>query len=378
MKRAERILLALDHEEPDRVPLIFGAATPGFTGAWRKRYEEGIDDDDVVYFCGSDLSMAKQMGFDAAWAWMPRGTLVKPEIDRFARKLPMLKKNQFITTEGRIQEQATLGGNRIEWYAGPGLPDLSLWFDWFDATSFTPPPSDHVADAARQYRAVVDGPRDGLLPLITIDAVLETIVESLGFAGFARACRKDRAALERALDKVLIIRLSQASALISAGVKAVVICDDSAYKDRTYIPPELHRELVVPRYEKLAKRFHQAGVKFLLHSDGFTEPYFPGFIEAGIDGIVTIETAAGMDLGKLKQRYGDQLSLIAPVDCSRLLSFASPAEIERAVIELIKIGAGGGGFVMGPCTSFLDTIPLENAQRMVDATVRYGRYHISR
>ncbi len=377
MNRAERFFLALDHEEPDRVPLVFGAATPGFTNAWRRKYEEGIEDDDVVYFCGSDLSMAKQMGFDVAWAWMPRGNLVKPEIDRFEGRLPMLKKNQFITTEGRIQEQATLGGNRIEWYVSPGLPDLSLWLDWFDAISFTPSSSDQVADAARQYRAVVDGPRGGLLPLITIDAVLETIVESLGFAGFARACRKDRAALEQALDKVLIIRLSQASALISAGVKAVVICDDSAYKDRTYIPPELHRELVVPRYEKLAKRFHQAGVKFLLHSDGFTEPYFPGLIDARIDGIVTIETAAGMDLAKLKRLYGNQLSLLAPVDCSRLLSFGSPGEIEREVVELIKLGARGGGFVMGPCTSFLDTIPLENAQLMVDATVQHGRYHLS-
>jgi hypothetical protein len=374
MNRAERFLLTLDHEEPDRVPLVFGVATPGFTNAWLREYEEGIDEDDIVYFCGSDLTMAKQMGFDAAWAWMPRGSLVKPEVERFAGRLPLLKKTQSITTEGRIQEQSTLGGNHIEWYVGPGLPDLSLWLDWFDAAPFTPVPSSLMTDAARQYRAAVDGPRGGLLPLITMDAVLETIVESLGFAGFARACKKNRGSLEQALERVLDIRLAQAGALISAGVQAVVIADDSAYKDRTYISPELHRELVVPRYEKLAKKFHQAGVKFLLHSDGFTEPYFPGFIEAGIDGIVTIETAAGMDLGKLKRLYGGQLSLVAPVDCSRLLSFASPDEIEKAVIDLIALGARDGGFVMGPCTSFLDTIPLESAQRLVDATMKHGQY----
>ena len=127
----------------------------------------------------------------------------------------------------------------------------------------------------------------------------------------------------------------------------------------------------------LAEKFHYAGIKFLLHSDGFTEPYFPGFIEAGIDGIVTIETAAGMNLGRLKQLYGADLSLIAPVDCSRLLSFGSKHEIERAVIKLIHQGAAGGGFAMGPCTSFIDTIPLENARCMIDATMEHGKYPIN-
>jgi uroporphyrinogen decarboxylase len=62
--------------------------------------------------------------------------------------------------------------------------------------------------------------------------------------------------------------------------------------------------LVVPRYKRIADILHAGGAYLLLHSDGFTEPYFPGLVDAGIDGVHTIEPAAGMDLARVKRMWG--------------------------------------------------------------------------
>nr|MDO8109161.1 uroporphyrinogen decarboxylase family protein [Candidatus Sigynarchaeota archaeon] len=376
MNCTERFLTTLDHREPDRVPLVFGVGTPRFNESWMALHEENISADDVVLFCGRDLTMAKQMGFDAAWAWAPGARIIAPDLNRFRGRLPELKTTQFITADGRIHEKGLIGGRQHDWYVGPALTDLTLWLDWFEACKLEPAPPGVVHDVNKQYKAVIGGPNGGLFPLVVMDSVLEVIVESLGFGAFAKACRKQKTLLERAFDKIIEIRMVQIQAYIDASIRVVVIADDSAYKDRTYIPPALHSELVIPRYRKIAERLHRAGIKCLLHSDGFTEPYFPGFIDAGIDGIVTIEMGAGMDVGRLKKLYGERLSLIAPVDCSRLLSFGTPAEVEREVRNLVMQGAPGGGFAMGPCTSLLDTIPLRNAEMLVEATLKYGRYPI--
>ncbi|MFX0098908.1 MAG: uroporphyrinogen decarboxylase family protein [Candidatus Hodarchaeota archaeon] len=376
MNGRERFLTALNHDEPDRVPLYHTNEMPVFVENWMERYEDEVEEDDVVLCCGSDLTMAKMMGFDAVWSNLPRKARKEPRQSDYEGRLPELQPGQAICSEGRIHQHALLHGKGHNWYVAPALTSLDLWLEWYDDYEFEPLPSTQISGLKRSYQEAINGPNGGILPTLIVGALFETVVESLGMREFSIACRKRRSELEEAFDKVLELRLVQVNTFKEVGIDVALIGDDSAYKDRTYISPELHRELVVPRYKKIADELHRAGIKLLLHSDGFTEPYFPGFIEAGIDGIETIEKAAGMDFGHLKEKYGEQLALCGPVDCSRLLSYGTPADIEAEIITLIKQGkkGGKGGFAIGPCTALIDTIPIENAEAMVNATIKHGKY----
>ncbi|GAI94950.1 unnamed protein product, partial [marine sediment metagenome] len=80
------------------------------------------------------------------------------------------------------------------------------------------------------------------------------------------------------------------------------ICDDSALKNTTMINPKYHREFIIPAYKQAIQVLRKAGKYVCFHSDGFTEPYFEGLIEAGFNGVQSLEPMAGMDLKFLKEK----------------------------------------------------------------------------
>ncbi len=374
MNCKERVLAALRHEEPDRVPLFFTNAMPVFIENWRRRYEDEVEDDDVVFFAGQDFTMAKHLGFDAGWAGIPFRLDSAPDAADFAGRLPKLAPNQHVSGDGRVHETSVLSGKAHTWYVGPALKDPAICLEWFGRMKPGRLGASEVAELQREYRAVTGGPNEGFLPMPVIEAVYETVAESLGLDQLSRLWRKDRATLEHIFDVVTELRVAQARTMVEVGIDVAVIGDDSAYKGRPAIHPAMHRELIVPRYKRIADVLHAGGAKLLIHSDGFTEPYFPGLVEAEIDGVHTIEPVAGMDLGRVKRGWGDKLLLAGPVDCGGLLTSGTPAQVEAEVKRLIGAGAAGGGFAMGPCTALLDTNTIENVQAMVAATIKHGQY----
>jgi uroporphyrinogen decarboxylase len=118
----------------------------------------------------------------------------------------------------------------------------------------------------------------------------------------------------------------------------------------------------------------KAGKYIFFHSDGFTEPYFHNLIEAGFNGVESLEPNAGMNLKHLKETYRDQLCLIGNIDVSTTLPIGTPAEVAKEVKQCIKDAAAGGGYIVSPCTDFTDAVPLENALAMTKVVKNYGIY----
>ena len=72
--------------------------------------------------------------------------------------------------------------------------------------------------------------------------------------------------------------------------------------------PAMYRALLFPAHKKLFDFAHGCGLPVVLHCDGYVEPLIPSLIEAGIDCLQPLEVKAGMDLLKLKKRFGDQIA----------------------------------------------------------------------
>ena len=82
-----------------------------------------------------------------------------------------------------------------------------------------------------------------------------------------------------------------------------------------------------------------------------------------------------MDIFKVKEKYGDRLTLIGNVS-NELLQNGTPAQIADRTKELIKIMAPGGGYCLSSGNSVPDWAKLENYKAMIETTKQYGTYPI--
>ncbi|MHA1668989.1 MAG: uroporphyrinogen decarboxylase family protein [Promethearchaeota archaeon] len=114
----------------------------------------------------------------------------------------------------------------------------------------------------------------------------------------------------------------------------------------------------------------------MFHSDGYTEPYFEGLIEAGFSGVESLEPMSGMNLKHLKETYGDKLCLIGNIDVSQLLPYGTKDEVVNAVKKCIKDAAPGGGYILSAYTDITNSCKVENVLTMISSTKKFGNYPI--
>ena len=95
----------------------------------------------------------------------------------------------------------------------------------------------------------------------------------------------------------------------------------------------------------------------------------------GIDAYHPIEATAGMDIGFLKKKYGDKITLCGNIDCGEMVNW-TPKEIEKEVKRIIKIASPEGGHLMSTSNALHCEIPLKNAWAYVNAAHNYGVYPI--
>lgn len=86
-----------------------------------------------------------------------------------------------------------------------------------------------------------------------------------------------------------------------------------------------------------------------------------------VDGYLEIDSAAGMDLRRLKAAYGQRITFYGSLDCGNLLSFASPAEVCRHTLDCLDAGKGNGGHILCASNAITSSVSLENYLAVVAA-----------
>ncbi|MEM2180940.1 MAG: uroporphyrinogen decarboxylase family protein [Nitrososphaeria archaeon] len=157
---------------------------------------------------------------------------------------------------------------------------------------------------------------------------------------------------------------------------AFMICDDIAHRDGLMFPPSFLKNEFLPRLKTIMQPLKKKNIKVLFHSDGNLNRILDDLVEAGIDGLNPIEPVAGMDIAEIKEKYGDKLILIGNIDCTQLLSHGTSKEIIKATIDCINAAAPGSGFFIGSSSEIHSGIPVENAVLMYETAKKYGRYFI--
>jgi hypothetical protein len=153
-----------------------------------------------------------------------------------------------------------------------------------------------------------------------------------------------------------------------------IASDDSGTQRGEFIRPELWAEMMKPHYKKLCDWIHaQTSWKVFFHSCGSVYNLIPHFIEAGIDILNPVQTsAANMDPARLKRQFGDRLVFWGGgCDTQTVLGSAKPEEIREHVRERLKIFSPGGGFVFTQVHNILPNVPPQNIVAMSEAARIY-------
>jgi len=161
-------------------------------------------------------------------------------------------------------------------------------------------------------------------------------------------------------------------------IDAVFICGtDFGTQESTFCSPDQFSEMYLPYYKRINDWMHQhTAWKSFKHSCGAVESFMPLFIEAGFDIINPVQiNAKGMDPRHLKNAYGKELVFWGGgVDTQKMLSFGTPAEVKKQVLENCDIFAQDGGFVFNTVHNIQANVPIENLAAMLEAIHEFNGF----
>lgn len=404
MTPRERVLAALNHQQPDRVPLDFsGHRSSGIAAiAYAKlRRALGLEprtirvydpvqqlaivDEDVLDRFGVD-TIELGRGFareDEHWVdWtLPDGTPC--QMPKWAA--PERQEGKWIirSATGRELAQMPDGAIYFEQCYWPfleeddldRLPEALNENMWCAVAS---PPGPLVAgddgprllaEGARRLRESTDRAIVGLFGgnLLEIGQFLYRI------DNFMMLLAGDPKRAHEFLDRLVEIHLANLERFLGAvgdSIDVILFGDDLGMQGGPQISTAMYEEFFKPRHARMFRRAKElADVKVMLHCCGGVRPLLAHLIEAGMDAINPVQISCnGMDAQGLKNDFGDQMTFWGGgCDTHHVLPLGTPSEIREHVREQISIFKPGGGFVFQQVHNVLADVPPENALAMFEA-----------
>lgn len=381
MNSRDRILLALNHKEADRVPFDLGACNG--TGISIKannalrNYLELPDSECRV------KSLASQL------ADINEDLLLKLEVD--TRGLVPRNPSNFQTV---IQEEDKYFKFYDEWGIGWRMPKKGgLYYDMYYH------PLAHCNNRSLERYKWPDGDDpgriNGLRPIAKkhLEAgylvcfgqsigrgFLHSGTHLVGFEDFFTDMILNPSRVDTILDKITEIKFkfwNQVLDNMGDLLDVVVEADDLGTQNGLLISPKMYRKYIKPRQKALFDFIKKkVDVKIFFHSCGSILELIPDFIDVGVDILNPIQVNAdGMCTKYLKQQFGQDLVFWGGgIDTQRILPFGSPQEIREEVKKRIDDLAPGGGFVFSTVHNIQADVPPENIIAMWEALREYGVY----
>lgn len=160
------------------------------------------------------------------------------------------------------------------------------------------------------------------------------------------------------------------------GAELFYIGGDVASKNGPIISPKQYHDFILPEIKIQVDFIHKKGLFAFNSSDGNLWPIIEDFlINSGVDGMMEIQTTAGMDLNKLKDLYGDRICFQGGVDCQYTLVFSDVNNVIKETKKAIDILSIGGGHILSSSNSIHPGVKPENFFAMIDTARKYGIYN---
>jgi uroporphyrinogen decarboxylase len=160
-------------------------------------------------------------------------------------------------------------------------------------------------------------------------------------------------------------------------VDVIMIGDDLAGQTGPLFRPDFYRRVVKPRQKQLVQYIRsRSKAKIWYHTCGACMCYLPDLIDNGIDIINPVQISAkNMSPPELKSQFGKQLVFWGgAIDAQHVLPSASPEVIREHVRRNLEIWKPGGGYVFNNVHNIQADVPPENVVALYEAAYEYGFY----
>lgn len=163
---------------------------------------------------------------------------------------------------------------------------------------------------------------------------------------------------------------------MAMGADIIFITGDYATTKWPMLSNRCFSRHVIPILKALTAEAKSKGAYVFKHTDGNVMPLMDLFLESGIDGLHPIDPNAGMDLGLMKEKYGEKLTLMGNVDCAETLCWGSAEAVREDVRRCMRQGATGGGYICMSSNTIHSAVKPQNYLEMIGAIREFGVYPI--
>jgi uroporphyrinogen decarboxylase len=403
MNSRQRVLCALDHREPDRVPIDLGATRQsGIAASTYHRLKErlGLSTPTRVYDVYQMLAeierpVLERFGADVIGlnrpavafgirndGWKPWQLFDGTPVEVPGGFHPVAdEKGDLLLLDGQGRPMARMpkGGfyfDRLDKYPGAAHVDPET----FQPPLLTQEECDHLHAQAEAYHQNTD------LAIIAAMGPPYELFFGLGTGDFQ--AWMITLAIEPEYVKALYGRIVEAwlenlrrfSAAVGDRCHILQFNDDLGTQEGPFLSVRMFRERIMPHYKRGLDWVHEnTRMKVFMHNDGAIASFLPTLVEMGVDILNPVQTtAAGMDPVTLKREFGGRLVFWGgSCDCQRTLAFGTPDEVAREVEQSLRVFAPGGGYVLASVHNIQAGVPPENVIALFDTAREVGRYPVT-
>ena len=414
MTSRERVLAAIAHEEPDKVPVDLGA-TPssgisaiaygrlkrhlGMTGGHNRVYDVvqqlaqpeeeilerfGIDAVDLGRtFNTSDEDWYEIRLFDGSVAEYPKWFHPEPTPDGGWRVLA----EDGTEIALQLKDMNFFDQTCFPWLddypedMGAALPEAMGKVLW---AAMVHSPWDHANDPGfwetlRANTLALREQTDRAIMVVVGCNLFEWGTFLRRIDNFLMDLVAEPEEVERLLDALLEIHLKTLEKVCAAVGDIADLCrfgDDLGMDTGPFMSPDTYRSLFKPRHSKLCEYVHKhSKMHTFLHSCGSIHALMPDLIEAGFEVFNPVQTAClDMEPEKLKRDFGADVTFWGGgADTREAINHGTPESVRQHVLERLEIFTPGGGFVFNTVHNILPDVPPENIVAMFDAIDEFNR-----
>ncbi|MGA9349353.1 MAG: uroporphyrinogen decarboxylase family protein [Anaerolineae bacterium] len=382
MNARERVMLALSHKQPDRIPIDLGGSICS-----------SIHKDAYIVFkkhLGMDVEELKMLDYVQQLPYLDEALLERFGVDFRLVQLPAA------TALGvNIFEEGDYYAFIDRWGSKLHMPkDGGLYFDWVDfpikeATmealdDYTwpkPDPPEYNVRLREQAEYLYANTDYALVGSAVIGGgIFEQPARTMGLENFFIALVTEPKFADRMMSQITEIYIESChNYLEQVGpyLHVFTYWDDVSGQDGWLISPEIYRKMVKPKQRRLLEAIKsKTDAKVYYHGCGAVYDLIPDLIELGFDILNPVQVSArGMDTKRLKTEYGQDIVFWGGgIDTQYVLPFGTPEEVADEVKRRIDDLAPGGGFVFAAVHNIQALVPPQNIVTMFETALEYGKY----
>ncbi len=373
MTRRERVITALNHREPDRVPNDLGGtivsgmhvdAYRTLADALGEEVPEPDVFDQVQQLAGLDEAMRQRLDVDCVplMARPPRAwkLFVEEHDDAYT----------YVDQWGTTLRMPKRGGHYFDYWRFPLETERDIaGYAWPD------PEDPGRTEGLREEALRLHGGTDYAIcgsPLFG-GGILEQATRIMGFERFLHLLARNSQAAEWIMATITELYCQAAERFLDQVgdlIHVITYWDDVATQDSLLISPGMYRSLLKPLQKRLFDTFRCCSdAKIFYHTDGAIIPLIPDLVEIGVQILQPVQVGArGMgDTRALKREFGEDLVFWgASCDTQGVLPFGTPDDVREETRRRIEDLKPGGGFVFSPIHNLQPGVPPENILAMYE------------